>query len=64
MPSARVRDLLRQLPAPTGGEGMLESDFAGYQAVIGDQPTQLRTTPNPLNFDEYMMHLAGRVAGR
>jgi hypothetical protein len=28
--------------------------------VSGDQPTRRRTTANPLNVDEYMMHLAGR----
>jgi hypothetical protein len=29
--------------------------------VIGEQPRRLRTTPNPLNLDEYMAHLAGRA---
>ncbi|MDQ3875604.1 MAG: TetM/TetW/TetO/TetS family tetracycline resistance ribosomal protection protein [Actinomycetota bacterium] len=61
LPSARVRDLERQLPGLTGGEGVLESSFAGYQPVSGNQPTRPRTTPNPLNFDEYLMHLARRV---
>src|SRR5215208_6876330 len=40
--AARVDDLQRQLPGLTGGEGALESDFAGYQAVSGDQPTRAR----------------------
>jgi ribosomal protection tetracycline resistance protein len=60
MPAARADDLQRQLPALTVGEGVLESSFVGYQPVSGDQPTRLRTAPNPLNLDEYMMHLAGR----
>ncbi len=60
LPAARVHDLQRQLPRLTGGEGVLESEFAGYQPVAGEQPTRRRTTPNPLNFDEYMLHLAGR----
>ena len=60
LPAARADDLQRQLPALTGGEGVLESSFAGYQPVSGDQPTRRRTAANPLNFDEYMMHLAGR----
>ena len=44
-----------------GGEGVLESSFAGYEPVLGDQPARRRTTPNPLNLEEYQMHLARRV---
>jgi ribosomal protection tetracycline resistance protein len=58
LPAARAQDLQRQLPRLTGGEGVLESTFAGYQPVAGDQPTRRRTTANPLNLDEYLMHLA------
>ena len=36
LPVTRVRDLRRQLPALTGGEGVLESAFAGYQPVTGE----------------------------
>jgi ribosomal protection tetracycline resistance protein len=61
MPAARSDELQRQLPALTGGEGVLESTFAGYQPVVGEQPTRRRTTPNPLNLGEYTMHLAGRA---
>ena len=61
LPAARAHDLQRQLPRLTGGEGVLESGFAGYQPVSSDQPTRRRTTANPLNLDEYMMHLARRV---
>jgi ribosomal protection tetracycline resistance protein len=63
MPAARAQDLHRQLPGLTGGEGVLDSTFAGYQPVIGLQPTRRRTTPNPLNLDEYLMHLPGRARG-
>jgi ribosomal protection tetracycline resistance protein len=63
LPAARVQNLQRQLPALTGGEGVLESDFDGYQPVGGAAPTRRRTTANPLNREEYMMHLARR-AGR
>ena len=45
LPAGRVHDLQRQLPGLTGGEGALESRFAGYQPVSGDQPTRQRTTP-------------------
>ena len=60
LPAAQADDLQRQLSSLTGGEGLLESSFVGYQPVSGDQPTRRRTTANPLNLGEYMMHLAGR----
>ena len=40
LPAARANDLQRQLAGLTGGEGVLESTFAGYQPVSGDQPTR------------------------
>jgi ribosomal protection tetracycline resistance protein len=58
LPAARAHDLQRQLPRLTSGEGVLESTFAGYQPVAGDQPTRRRVTANPLNLSEYMTHLA------
>ena len=61
LPAMRAHDLQRRLPGLTGGEGVLESSFAGYQPVSGDQPARQRTTPNPLNLSEYTMHLARRV---
>jgi ribosomal protection tetracycline resistance protein len=61
LPAARADDLQRELPRLTGGEGVLDSSFAGYQPVNGDPPTRRRTLPNPLNLNEYMMHLAGRA---
>jgi ribosomal protection tetracycline resistance protein len=42
LPAARADDLQRQLPALTIGEGVLESSFAGYQPVSGEQPTRRR----------------------
>jgi len=62
MPAARAHDLHRQLPALTGGEGVLDSDFDGYQPVGGAAPCRPRTTANPLNRQEYMMHLARRAS--
>jgi ribosomal protection tetracycline resistance protein len=38
VPAARANDLQRQLPGLTRGEGVLESTFAGYRAVVGEQP--------------------------
>jgi ribosomal protection tetracycline resistance protein len=40
LPAARADHLQRELPKLTGGEGVLESTFAGYQPVTGEQPTR------------------------
>jgi ribosomal protection tetracycline resistance protein len=67
LPAARVQDLRRRLPALTAGEGVLESEFGGYHRVAGTPPTRRRTTPNALDRDEYLFHLArraSRTAGR
>ncbi len=62
--AVRARDLQRQLSGLTRGEGVLESRFDGYEPVVGEPPTRQRLTPNPLNRDEYMAHLAGRASAR
>ncbi|MEK6273712.1 MAG: translation factor GTPase family protein [Actinomycetota bacterium] len=64
MPVTGADDLQRQLPGLTGGEGVLDSSFAGYQPVSGPAPTRRRTTANPLNREEYMFRLARGSAGR
>jgi ribosomal protection tetracycline resistance protein len=43
LPARSVHLIQQQLPALTGGEGLLESSFAGYQPVRGAPP--VRTTP-------------------
>ncbi len=40
LPASRVQDLRRRLPGLTGGEGVLESEFAGYRPVTGDPPVR------------------------
>ena len=40
LPAVRAQDLQRQLPGLTAGEGVLDSSFAGYEPVSGDQPTR------------------------
>jgi ribosomal protection tetracycline resistance protein len=61
VPVGRGRDLQHQLPGLTGGEGVLEQKFGGYQAVGGDsQPKRPRTLPSPLNRDEWLASLAHR----
>jgi len=58
LPAARAQGLQRQLPGLTGGEGVLDSTFAGYQPVSGEPPTRRRTTANPLNLDEYKLRVS------
>jgi ribosomal protection tetracycline resistance protein len=38
LPAARAHDLQQQLPSLTGGGGVFESRFAGYEPVSGVQP--------------------------
>jgi ribosomal protection tetracycline resistance protein len=40
LPATQADDLHRRLPKLTRGEGVLESSFAGYQPVTGEQPTR------------------------
>ncbi len=40
LPASRAQDLQRQLPALTAGEGVIESEFGGYQPVSGTPPTR------------------------
>ena len=56
LPASRLQELRRRLPGLTGGEGVLESELAGYQPVAGEPPIRKRTTPDPLNLDEYLAH--------
>jgi len=57
LPSGRVHELQQQLPGLTGGEGVLESEFARYQEVSGEFPVRRRTDHNPLCRDEYLLHI-------
>jgi ribosomal protection tetracycline resistance protein len=45
LPATLADELRRQLPALTRGEGVLESSFAGYEPVSGDQPTRAGGKP-------------------
>jgi ribosomal protection tetracycline resistance protein len=38
VPAARIKELRRQLPGLTGGEGVVETSFAGYRPVEGEGP--------------------------
>jgi ribosomal protection tetracycline resistance protein len=54
LPASRLQELRRQLPGLTGGEGVIDAEFAGYQPVAGDPPVRQRLTADPLNLDEYL----------
>jgi ribosomal protection tetracycline resistance protein len=56
LPASRLQELRRRLPGLTAGEGVLESELAGYHPVVGEPPVRRRTTPDPLNLDEYLAH--------
>jgi len=38
LPSAQVRSLQDQVPGLTGGEGVLDSSFGGYEPIHGSFP--------------------------
>ncbi len=61
IPAACVHELRRRLPALSRGEGVFESAFDSYREVNGTTPTRPRTDLNPLNRDEYLLHVAQRV---
>jgi ribosomal protection tetracycline resistance protein len=58
--AARLHDLQSRLPDMTRGEGVLESDFSGYQPVHGPPPSRPRTDRNPLDRTDYLRRTAGR----
>jgi ribosomal protection tetracycline resistance protein len=56
-----VHELRLQLPALTRGEGVLECVFDRYQACSGTIPTRPRWDRNPLNREQYLLHVLRRV---
>ena len=62
--AAHVHELRQQLPALTKGEGVLECVFHRYEPVADAIPTRARSDSNPLNREEYLLRVAGRVHKR
>jgi len=56
-----AQNLQRKLSRLTSGEGVSESTFLGYEPVTGDPPARRRRTVSPLNREEYLANLAGRL---
>jgi ribosomal protection tetracycline resistance protein len=54
LPASRLQELRRSLSGLTGGEGVLDAEFAGYEPVSGEQPVRRRLTADPLKLDEYL----------
>jgi ribosomal protection tetracycline resistance protein len=61
VPAARVHELERRLPSLTRGEALLECAFDRYAPVRGAIPERPRSDRNPLNREEYLLRVAGRV---
>ena len=61
--AARARELERQLPGMTQGEGVFEATFAGYQPVTREPPAGRRTRPSPLERGAYRAQLTGHDVG-
>ena len=59
--AARIHLLPQQLGAATRGEGVLEFTFSRYEPVSGTIATRPRSDFNPLNREDYLLHLARRV---
>ena len=53
--------LQHYLPGITHGEGVLEMAFDRYAPIVGVAPTRKRSDHNPLNRNEYLRHILGRV---
>ena len=51
LPASRVQDLRRQLPGLTGGEGVADATFGGYQPVHGTPATRSAGGSNPGKYD-------------
>lgn len=60
VPGARVHDRRQRLPTPTGGEGVLETEFDSHRPVPGPPPERPRTDANPLDRRGYLLRTGGR----
>ena len=61
IPAGSVHELRLRLPPLTRGEGVLESAFDRYQPVVGAIPERPRSDHNPLDREEYLLHVTGRI---
>jgi ribosomal protection tetracycline resistance protein len=53
--AGRVHEVQARIPGLTGGEGVVETSFAGYHPVTTEPPpSRRRTLPNPFNRTQYL----------
>jgi ribosomal protection tetracycline resistance protein len=64
MPAGNVPALTRRLPELTRGEGVLVTEFDGYQPYPGRPPVNPPVGANPYDREQYMLHTLGRVPGQ
>lgn len=64
VPAASIRELQAQLPGLSGGEGVMETEFASYRSLAGEKPVRRRTWANPSNRDDDPMQPGGRAVRR
>jgi len=61
IPAGSVHELRRRLAPLTRGEGLLETTFDRYEPIAGAIPSRERSDHNPLNREEYLLHVARRI---
>jgi ribosomal protection tetracycline resistance protein len=59
--AAQLAELQRRLGGLTRGEGVLEIVFDHYEPVQGTPPSRRRWDQNPLDREEYLLHVKRRV---
>ena len=61
--ASEVHRLSQMLPEVTRGEGLLLTEFAGYQPCTGAPPSRPHPGASPYDRQQYMLHALGRVGG-
>jgi ribosomal protection tetracycline resistance protein len=64
IPATGMRLLQQGLASATRGEGIAEFAFARYESVTGVSPIRPRSDANPLNREEYLLQLSGRLGAQ
>ncbi|GIP35164.1 translation factor GTPase family protein [Paenibacillus sp. J2TS4] len=57
LPESATEGFRRSLHSFTQGEGVMMTESSGFAKVIADPPIRARTDGNPLNRDEYLLHV-------
>lgn len=57
LPVAATEEFRRELPAYTEGEGLFQAHDGGYRKMEGEYPKRAGMDSNPLNRQEYLLHI-------